>query len=56
MEHPKTVTKLLKPAKQPNVITQQLNRMKDYTESETADRTLQLDLIKRHIFTKKCPQ
>ena len=47
--HPKTVTKLSKPIKQPKIITQQPNKIKLYTESK-------LDLIKRHFLSKKCSQ
>ena len=54
IEYPKNVTKLSKPIKQQKIITQQPNKTKVYTES--ADRTLQLDLIKRHILPKKCSQ
>ena len=56
MEHPKTVTKLSKPIKQPKIISQQLNKRKSHTESKTADHMLHLDLIKRHILPKKCSQ
>ena len=48
IKHPKTVTKLSKPIKQPIIITQQPNKIKVYTESKAADRMLQL----RHILTK----
>ena len=41
IEHPKPVTKLLKPMKQ-------TNKRKVYTESKAADCTLQSDFIKRH--------
>ena len=45
MEHPKIATKLSKP----KLITQQANKIKMYTESKYADRTLQLHVIKGHI-------
>ena len=47
------MTKLLKLIKQPKIITKQSNKIKVYTKSKTADCPLQLDLIKRHIITKK---
>ena len=46
IEHPKTVTKLSKPIKQPKIITQQPNKIKVYTEWKAADCALQLNLIK----------
>ena len=47
IEHIKTVTKLSNPLKQ-----NKPNKTKAYTEPEAVDFTLQLDLIKRHIFPK----
>ena len=44
IEHPKTVTKLSKPINQLKIITQQPNKIRVYSESKTADLTLQLDL------------
>ena len=50
IEQLKSVTKLSKPIKQPKSITQKPNKIKLYTESNTADCTLQLDIVKGHIF------
>lgn len=47
-EHPKNITKLSKP----KLITKQQNKIKIYAESNAADRTLQLDIIKSHILFK----
>ena len=38
--------------KQPKIITQQPNKIKLYTESKTADLTLQSGLIIRHVLPK----
>ena len=46
IEHLKSVTKLSKPIKQPKSITQKPNKIKLYTESNTADCTLQIDVVK----------
>ena len=51
MEYPKHVTKLSKPIKQLK-INYKPNKIKVYAESKPADRTLWLDLIKRHILPK----
>lgn len=37
-------------------MTQQPNIIKVYTKSIAADRTVQLDLIKRYIFPRNCSQ
>ena len=50
IEQLKSVTKLSKPIKQPKIITQKPSKIKLYTESNTADCTLQLDIVKGHIF------
>ena len=55
IEHPKTVTKLLKLRIQQILITHP-NKIKVYADSKEADRTLQLDLIKKHNLPKKCFQ
>ena len=39
-----------------NIHFQQTKKIKAYTESEVADRTLQFDVIKRHIPPKKILQ
>ena len=53
-EDPKTVTKLSKLIKQPDINNQQPNKIKYYTESEATDHTLQLGLIKSIFFQRKC--
>ena len=51
----KIVTKLPKPIRHWKIITQQPNKIV-YMESKITDHTLKLDLIKSHIFSKKCSQ
>ena len=52
IECQKNVTKLSKPIIQSKIITQQTNKIKVYTKPKAPDRTLQLDLTKRHILPK----
>lgn len=52
IDHPKIAFKLSKPT----TIAQKLNKIKIYIKSITTDRTLQLDIFKRHIIPKKCSQ
>ena len=53
IEHPKTVTKLFKPIKQPQVITQQQEtvkkyKVKDYRKTKTTGCQQELEIARRH--------
>ena len=51
--YPDSSTKVQNPIKQPNIMSQQGSKIKKYAGTNVADRTIQIDPIKRNILPKE---